>query len=253
MLRRAWTNAGKQNTAATATAGAQPIWLGSRIRTTGVNGSKSINQNKLAGALNSRNRGSSLRTVIAALIPMTNKTISRIRFKIPFLLTQNAPVVFTEPAKRRNGHPYDAHCMDNFFRVLGELRPTPSGRWGPSCSSSMLDRLLCRETDNQCVALHDSQAITRTVIGASSPPRIARQSQLIMNNTEIQTPVNVGVDAGKANLDISIHPFGQFYPVQTRLKRSPGRLSKRSPLSSHSNVHGHALIHSVQPGVQALL
>lgn len=35
-----------------------------------------------------------------------------------------------------------------------------------------------------------------------------------MNNTEIQTPVNVGVDVGKANLDIALHPSGQFYTIQ---------------------------------------
>ena len=34
-----------------------------------------------------------------------------------------------------------------------------------------------------------------------------------MNNTEIQTPVNVGVDVGKANLDIALHPSGQFYTI----------------------------------------
>ncbi|WP_336368639.1 IS110 family transposase [Marinobacter sp. C2H3] len=34
-----------------------------------------------------------------------------------------------------------------------------------------------------------------------------------MNNTEIQTPVNVGVDVGKANLDIALHPSGQFHTV----------------------------------------
>ena len=62
-----------------------------------------------------------------------------------------------------------ATCMDNFCRVWVKLRPTPSGRWGLSCSSSIMRRLLVRETDNKCVALHDSKAITRTVIGASSP------------------------------------------------------------------------------------
>ncbi|UDL05081.1 IS110 family transposase [Marinobacter sp. CA1] len=34
-----------------------------------------------------------------------------------------------------------------------------------------------------------------------------------MNNTEIQTPVNVGVDVRKANLDIALHPSGQFYTI----------------------------------------
>ena len=34
-----------------------------------------------------------------------------------------------------------------------------------------------------------------------------------MNNTEIQTPVNLGVDVGKANLDIALHPSGQFYTI----------------------------------------
>ncbi|EON92922.1 ISCps7, transposase [Marinobacter lipolyticus SM19] len=34
-----------------------------------------------------------------------------------------------------------------------------------------------------------------------------------MNNTEIQTPVNVGVDVGKANLDIALHPSGQFHTI----------------------------------------
>ncbi|WP_036135077.1 IS110 family RNA-guided transposase, partial [Marinobacter nitratireducens] len=34
-----------------------------------------------------------------------------------------------------------------------------------------------------------------------------------MNNTEIQTPVNIGVDVGKANLDIALHPSGQFYTI----------------------------------------
>lgn len=34
-----------------------------------------------------------------------------------------------------------------------------------------------------------------------------------MNHTEIQTPVNVGVDVGKANLDIALHPSGQFYTI----------------------------------------
>lgn len=34
-----------------------------------------------------------------------------------------------------------------------------------------------------------------------------------MNNTEIQTPVNIGVDVGKANLDIALHPSGQFHTI----------------------------------------
>jgi len=34
-----------------------------------------------------------------------------------------------------------------------------------------------------------------------------------MNNTEIQTPVNVGVDVGKANLDIALHPSGLFHTI----------------------------------------
>lgn len=34
-----------------------------------------------------------------------------------------------------------------------------------------------------------------------------------MNHTEIQTPVNVGVDVGKANLDIALHPSGQFHTI----------------------------------------
>ncbi len=34
-----------------------------------------------------------------------------------------------------------------------------------------------------------------------------------MNNIEIQTPVNIGVDVGKANLDIALHPSGQFYSI----------------------------------------
>jgi len=32
-----------------------------------------------------------------------------------------------------------------------------------------------------------------------------------MNNTEIQTPVNIGIDVGKANLDVAIHPSGQSH------------------------------------------
>lgn len=32
-----------------------------------------------------------------------------------------------------------------------------------------------------------------------------------MNNTEIQTPVNIGIDVGKANLDVAIYPSGQSY------------------------------------------
>ena len=34
-----------------------------------------------------------------------------------------------------------------------------------------------------------------------------------MNNSKIQIPVNIGVDVGKANLDISLHPSGQFYSI----------------------------------------
>lgn len=34
-----------------------------------------------------------------------------------------------------------------------------------------------------------------------------------MNNTEIQTPLNVGVDVGKANLDIALNPSGHFYTI----------------------------------------
>jgi len=34
-----------------------------------------------------------------------------------------------------------------------------------------------------------------------------------MNHTEIQTPVNIGVDVGKANLDIALHPSGQFHTI----------------------------------------
>ena len=34
-----------------------------------------------------------------------------------------------------------------------------------------------------------------------------------MNHTEIPTPVNVVVDVGKANLDIALHPSGQFYTI----------------------------------------
>tara|TARA_R100001460_G_scaffold9690_3_gene23102 strand:- start:924 stop:1877 length:954 start_codon:yes stop_codon:yes gene_type:complete len=34
-----------------------------------------------------------------------------------------------------------------------------------------------------------------------------------MNNIENQTSVNIGVDVGKANLDIALHPSGQFYSI----------------------------------------
>ncbi len=34
-----------------------------------------------------------------------------------------------------------------------------------------------------------------------------------MNNSKIQIPVNIGVDVGKANLDIALHPSGQFYSI----------------------------------------
>ena len=34
-----------------------------------------------------------------------------------------------------------------------------------------------------------------------------------MNNIESQTSVNIGVDVGKANLDIALHPSGQFYTI----------------------------------------
>ncbi|MFC4259248.1 IS110 family transposase [Marinobacter lacisalsi] len=34
-----------------------------------------------------------------------------------------------------------------------------------------------------------------------------------MNNTEIQTSVNIGVDVGKENLDIALHPSGQFHTI----------------------------------------
>jgi transposase len=34
-----------------------------------------------------------------------------------------------------------------------------------------------------------------------------------MNTSKIQIPVNIGVDVGKANLDIALHPTGQFYSI----------------------------------------
>lgn len=34
-----------------------------------------------------------------------------------------------------------------------------------------------------------------------------------MNSSQIQTSVNIGVDVGKANLDIALHPSGQFYSI----------------------------------------
>ncbi|MEH6560124.1 MAG: IS110 family transposase [Marinobacter sp.] len=34
-----------------------------------------------------------------------------------------------------------------------------------------------------------------------------------MNNSKIQIPVNIGVDVGKANLDIALHPSGQLYSI----------------------------------------
>jgi len=34
-----------------------------------------------------------------------------------------------------------------------------------------------------------------------------------MNNSKIQISVNIGVDVGKANLDIALHPTGQFYSI----------------------------------------
>lgn len=34
-----------------------------------------------------------------------------------------------------------------------------------------------------------------------------------MNTSKIQIPVNIGIDVGKANLDISLHPSGEFYSI----------------------------------------
>ena len=34
-----------------------------------------------------------------------------------------------------------------------------------------------------------------------------------MNTSKIQIPVNIGVDVGKANLDIALHPSGEFYSI----------------------------------------
>jgi len=34
-----------------------------------------------------------------------------------------------------------------------------------------------------------------------------------MNNSENQTLINIGVDVGKANLDIALHPSGQFFTI----------------------------------------
>jgi transposase len=34
-----------------------------------------------------------------------------------------------------------------------------------------------------------------------------------MNNSKIQITVNIGVDVDKANLDIALHPTGQFYSI----------------------------------------
>ncbi|MBU2872993.1 hypothetical protein [Marinobacter salexigens] len=34
-----------------------------------------------------------------------------------------------------------------------------------------------------------------------------------MNNSKIQIPVNIGVDVGKANLDIALHPSGELYSI----------------------------------------
>ena len=34
-----------------------------------------------------------------------------------------------------------------------------------------------------------------------------------MNNSKVQIPVNIGVDVGKANLDIALHPTGEFYSI----------------------------------------
>lgn len=34
-----------------------------------------------------------------------------------------------------------------------------------------------------------------------------------MNNPESQTLINIGVDVGKANLDIALHPSGKFFTI----------------------------------------
>ncbi|WP_339783613.1 IS110 family transposase [uncultured Marinobacter sp.] len=34
-----------------------------------------------------------------------------------------------------------------------------------------------------------------------------------MNNSKVQISINIGVDVGKANLDIALHPSGQFYSI----------------------------------------
>jgi len=34
-----------------------------------------------------------------------------------------------------------------------------------------------------------------------------------MNNSKVQIPVNIGVDVGKVNLDIALHPTGEFYSI----------------------------------------
>jgi transposase len=34
-----------------------------------------------------------------------------------------------------------------------------------------------------------------------------------MNNSKVQISINIGVDVGKANLDVALHPSGQFYSI----------------------------------------
>lgn len=69
-----------------------------------------------------------------------------------------------------------------------------------------------------------------------------------MNNTENQTPVNVGVDVGKANLDIALHPSGQFYTIpntQAHIRRFV-RILKNYKIErivvEASGRHEHALV-----------
>lgn len=79
-----------------------------------------------------------------------------------------------------------------------------------------------------------------------------------MNNTEIQTPVNVGVDVGKANLDIALHPSGRFYTIPNteahirRFVRILKNYEVERIVVEASGRHEHALVQACdQAGVNS--
>jgi len=63
-------------------------------------------------------------------------------------------------------------------------------------------------------------------------PVFARRSQLIMNSKENQSPINVGVDTGKHQLDIYIRPLAIYFTVSNNdegIKKAIKEIKKHNP------------------------